>query len=62
MSLRAPTVVVKSPVSPPSSAVVQTAGYGYRLDRHVLKAEFDRAGALQRLLLRMLLCLQPFPG
>jgi CRP-like cAMP-binding protein len=36
----------------PSSAVVQTAGYGYRLDRHVLKAEFERAGALQRLLLR----------
>jgi CRP-like cAMP-binding protein len=36
----------------PSSAVVQTAGYGYRLDRHVLKQEFDRAGPLQRLLLR----------
>jgi CRP-like cAMP-binding protein len=36
----------------PSSAVVQTAGYGFRLDRHVLKVEFDRAGALQRLLLR----------
>jgi len=36
----------------PSSAVVQTAGYGYRLDRHLLKAEFDRAGPLQRLLLR----------
>jgi len=36
----------------PSSAVVQTAGYGYRLDRQVLKTEFDRAGALQRLLLR----------
>ena len=36
----------------PSSAVVQTAGYGFRLDRHLLKAEFDRAGALQRLLLR----------
>jgi CRP-like cAMP-binding protein len=36
----------------PSSAVVQTAGYGFRLDRHVLKQEFDRAGALQRLLLR----------
>ena len=35
-----------------SSAVVQTAGWGYRLDRHVLKTEFDRAGALQRLLLR----------
>jgi CRP-like cAMP-binding protein len=36
----------------PSSAVVQTAGYGFRLDRHMLKQEFDRAGALQRLLLR----------
>jgi CRP-like cAMP-binding protein len=36
----------------PSSAVVQTAGYGFRLDRQVLKTEFDRAGALQRLLLR----------
>ena len=35
-----------------SSAVVQTAGYAYRLDRHTLKEEFNRAGALQRLLLR----------
>ena len=35
-----------------SSAVVQTAGHAYQLDRHVLKQEFDRAGALQRLLLR----------
>ncbi len=35
-----------------SSAVVQTAGHAYRLDRHKLKAEFDRAGALMRLLLR----------
>lgn len=35
-----------------SSAVVQTAGHAYRLDRHVLKTEFDRAGALQHLLLR----------
>lgn len=36
----------------PSSAVVQTAGHAYRLDRHVLQTEFNRAGALQRLLLR----------
>jgi CRP-like cAMP-binding protein len=36
----------------PSSAVVQTAGHAYRLDRHRLKQEFDRAGGLQRLLLR----------
>jgi CRP-like cAMP-binding protein len=35
-----------------SSAVVQMAGHAYRVDRHVLKQEFDRAGALQRLLLR----------
>ena len=36
----------------PSSAVVQTAGHGYRLDRHLLKQAFDRAGLMQRLLLR----------
>jgi CRP-like cAMP-binding protein len=36
----------------PSSAVVQTAGHAYRLERHLLKQEFDRAGLLQRLLLR----------
>ena len=35
-----------------SSAVVQTAGHAYRLDRHVLLQEFNRAGVLQRLLLR----------
>jgi CRP-like cAMP-binding protein len=35
-----------------SSAVVKTAGHAYRLDRRVLKEEFDRAGSLQRLLLR----------
>src|SRR6202795_3250268 len=36
----------------PSSAVVQTAGHGYRLPAKLLKAEFNRAGLLQRLLLR----------
>ncbi len=36
----------------PSSAVVQTAGHAYRLDRHRLLAEFNRAGSLQVLLLR----------
>jgi CRP-like cAMP-binding protein len=36
----------------PSSAVVQTAGHAYRLDRHVLQTEFNRAGPMQRLLLR----------
>jgi CRP-like cAMP-binding protein len=36
----------------PSSAVVQTAGHAYRLERRLLKKEFDRAGLMQRLLLR----------
>ena len=35
-----------------SSAVVQTAGHAYRLERHKLLHEFNRAGLLQRLLLR----------
>ncbi len=35
-----------------SSAVVQTAGQAYRLERHLLKQAFDEAGPLQRLLLR----------
>ena len=36
----------------PSSAVVQTAGHGYRLQGKLLKEEFNRAGLMQRLLLR----------
>jgi CRP-like cAMP-binding protein len=36
----------------PSSAVVQTAGHAYRLERRLLKQEFDRAGPVQSLLLR----------
>ena len=36
----------------PSSAVVQTAGHGYRLHSRFLKEEFNRAGLLHRLLLR----------
>ena len=36
----------------PSSAVVQTAGYGYRLESRWLKEEFVRGGLMQRLLLR----------
>ena len=36
----------------PSSAVVQTAGHAYRLERRLLKQEFIRAGLMQRLLLR----------
>jgi len=35
-----------------SSAVVQTAGQAYRIERRVLKREFDRSGLLQKLLLR----------
>ena len=36
----------------PSSAVVQTAGEAYRLERGLLKREFERGGAAQRLMLR----------
>jgi CRP-like cAMP-binding protein len=36
----------------PSSAVVQTAGHAYRLERHLLKQEFNRGGLLHRVLLR----------
>jgi len=36
----------------PSSAVVHTAGHAYRLESRLLKQEFNRAGLLQRLLLR----------
>jgi CRP-like cAMP-binding protein len=36
----------------PSSAVVQTAGEAYRLERRVLIEEFNRAGPVQKLLLR----------
>jgi CRP-like cAMP-binding protein len=36
----------------PSAAVVQTAGHAYRLDGGKLLQEFNRAGLLQRLLLR----------
>nr|MDP2191838.1 Crp/Fnr family transcriptional regulator [Rhodoferax sp.] len=36
----------------PSSAVVQTADHAYRLERHLLQQEFNRAGLMQRLLLR----------
>jgi CRP-like cAMP-binding protein len=36
----------------PSRAVVQSAGYGFRLKAHALKQEFNRAGAVMHLLLR----------
>ncbi|MEX0737783.1 MAG: Crp/Fnr family transcriptional regulator [Pseudohongiella sp.] len=35
-----------------SSAVVQTAGYAYRMEASALKKEFNRAGFMQSLLLR----------
>jgi CRP-like cAMP-binding protein len=38
--------------SVPSSAVVQTAGYAFRLERNRLLQEFNRAGIMQKLLLR----------
>jgi CRP-like cAMP-binding protein len=38
--------------STPSSAVVQTAGHGYRLESRRLKEEFKRGGLMQHLLLR----------
>jgi len=40
-----------------SSAVVQTAGRAWRLDRHVLQQRFERGGPLQDLLLRYTLAL-----
>ena len=38
--------------STPSRAVVQSAGHAYRLSGQLLKEEFNRAGAMQHLLLR----------
>ncbi len=38
--------------STPSSAVVHTAGHGYRLESRLLKQAFSQAGVMQRLLLR----------
>ncbi len=36
----------------PNRAVVQSAGYGYRLNSQLLKQEFDRSGPMRPLLLR----------
>jgi CRP-like cAMP-binding protein len=36
----------------PSSAMVQTAGHAYRLQRHVVKEQFDRVEEVRNLLLR----------
>jgi CRP-like cAMP-binding protein len=41
----------------PNRAVVQSAGHGYRLTGQLLKQEFNRAGALQHLLLRYTLAM-----
>lgn len=38
--------------STPSRAIVQTAGFGYRLAARLLMEEFNRAGLMMRLLLR----------
>jgi CRP-like cAMP-binding protein len=38
--------------STPSRAVVQSAGYAYRLESKILKREFEHGGPLQHLLLR----------
>ncbi len=38
--------------STPSRAVVQSAGFGYRLKAETIKAEFNRAGPVMHLLLR----------
>ena len=38
--------------SMPGSAVVQTAGYAYRLDSRILQTEFSRGGSMIALLLR----------
>ncbi|MBI3545567.1 MAG: Crp/Fnr family transcriptional regulator [Gammaproteobacteria bacterium] len=36
----------------PSQAMVQTAGYAYRLSKQVLKQEFDRSSSIRHVLLR----------
>ena len=36
----------------PNRAIVQSAGYGYRLNSQLLKQEFDRSGPMRPLLLR----------
>jgi CRP-like cAMP-binding protein len=41
----------------PSTAVVQTAGFGYRLSRRLLMEEFACGGPMQRLLLRYTMAL-----
>lgn len=43
--------------TPPSSAVVQTAGHAYRLQRYVVKDQFDRVANVRELLLRYTLSL-----
>jgi CRP-like cAMP-binding protein len=48
--------------SAPSSAVVQTAGLGYRLKAHVLQEEFHRGGTTQKLLLRYMQALAVHVG
>lgn len=44
--------LLMSGTTSPSRAVVQTGGYGYRLNASILIEEFNRAGPVMRLLLR----------
>jgi len=41
----------------PNRAIVQSAGYAYKLNGTTLKAEFDRSGTVQQLLLRYTMAL-----
>jgi hypothetical protein len=52
ISLRLPARALLRHITSPNRAVVQSAGYAYRLKGHWLKQEFNRSGALQHLLLR----------
>jgi len=44
--------IVPGRESPPSRAVVQSGGRGFRVNAQILKDDFDRAGPVARLLLR----------
>jgi len=46
------TAILMGGQSNASAAMVHTAGYAYRLDRQALMQEFERGGALQKLMLR----------
>jgi len=48
--------------SSPSLAMVQSAGYAYRLKENLLKKEFERGGQLRHLLLRYIMALMAQSG